>query len=504
MGNYMNPNGLARLWANIGKKFATIKKVDALTAADVHARSDKWLPIPPEIGAKSNENLLRNWYFADPVDQRGGWLAPPGVTYYADSAFTTVSGTVPFYQKIVEKTNTYAKYVGYSSGIEWYIKAEDAVRGYTGAGYTIDGWRGIETVLIEDGGLKIEAGQRIIQYLDNAKNLDGKVITASVLVGSELLTGSLTFDSLNTNTNYFCIGALRVYASGNFIGIYAPNAVSGIKAAKLELGSVQTLAHQDENGKWVLNDPPPDKALELLKCCMSTANSADDYANNKKTPAAINAVNKVDPNGDTMAGTLRTGGGYSRFVGNPAYAGFSHQKDPKNDGSRLWLGAYYDGINGSLLRLVKYKDNVVEQDNAILHTGNTAALKYPKMEVASYVGTGTYGKDNPCSVTFSFAPKIVVATYTDGGRPMFQLDAGDYLARCNWMMLADVLTTEFKAGVGFGTSVWISSRVFSCYGKKSEDGKTFSWYQTCDDGSDCSTIQLNSSGATMNFVGLGF
>ena len=37
-------------------------------------------------------------------------------------------------------------------------------------------------------------------------------------------------------------------------------------AAKLELGPVQTLAHQDASGNWVLNDPPPNKALELLKC----------------------------------------------------------------------------------------------------------------------------------------------------------------------------------------------------------------------------------------------
>lgn len=38
-----------------------------------------------------------------------------------------------------------------------------------------------------------------------------------------------------------------------------------IRAAKLELGDTQTLGKQ-EDGQWVLNDPPPDKALELLKC----------------------------------------------------------------------------------------------------------------------------------------------------------------------------------------------------------------------------------------------
>jgi len=36
-------------------------------------------------------------------------------------------------------------------------------------------------------------------------------------------------------------------------------------AAKLELGPVQTLAHK-EGDNWVLNDPPPNKALELAKC----------------------------------------------------------------------------------------------------------------------------------------------------------------------------------------------------------------------------------------------
>lgn len=38
-----------------------------------------------------------------------------------------------------------------------------------------------------------------------------------------------------------------------------------IVAAKLEIGTEQTLAHL-ESDTWVLNDPPPNQALELLKC----------------------------------------------------------------------------------------------------------------------------------------------------------------------------------------------------------------------------------------------
>lgn len=37
-------------------------------------------------------------------------------------------------------------------------------------------------------------------------------------------------------------------------------------AMKLEPGDKPTIAHQDTSGSLVLSDPPPDKALELLKC----------------------------------------------------------------------------------------------------------------------------------------------------------------------------------------------------------------------------------------------
>lgn len=33
---------------------------------------------------------------------------------------------------------------------------------------------------------------------------------------------------------------------------------------------------------------------------------------------------------------------------------------------------------------------------------------YAKIQTGSYVGTGTYGANNPCSLTFKFAPKIVI------------------------------------------------------------------------------------------------
>ena len=51
-----------------------------------------------------------------------------------------------------------------------------------------------------------------------------------------------------------------------------------IYAVKLEIGDTQTLA-REENGQWVLNDPPPNYALELAKCNMSLADTSDSYGN---------------------------------------------------------------------------------------------------------------------------------------------------------------------------------------------------------------------------------
>ena len=63
----------------------------------------------------------------------------------------------------------------------------------------------------------------------------------------------------NTTTGYFDLNFdIYVSAGGAGGGL--------ITAVKLELGTHQTLAHQDAAGNWVLNDPPPDKTLEMLKC----------------------------------------------------------------------------------------------------------------------------------------------------------------------------------------------------------------------------------------------
>lgn len=101
----------------------------------------------------------------------------------------------------------------------------------------------------------------------------GKTVTFSAIIDGELyyLTGvyqssgalesswmndlqlSLTYDSNKRNVALIWSRAL--------------NQERKIKAAKLELGDQQTLAHK-EGDEWVLNAPPPNYALELARCRM--------------------------------------------------------------------------------------------------------------------------------------------------------------------------------------------------------------------------------------------
>lgn len=167
-----------------------------------------------------NPNLLDNWYFAEPINQRG--------------------------------------------------RTE-----YTGRGYTIDRWfkNVANTVRIIDNGVQlVESGSLIRQIIttDLRDFLIGKEVTLTALLSSgNLITASTVFPdkagaSLESQGNV----AMSLYWDGEYQNVVftAQEVSATIEAAKLELGSQQTLARKDAEGNWVLNDPPPNPATELAKC----------------------------------------------------------------------------------------------------------------------------------------------------------------------------------------------------------------------------------------------
>ena len=100
-----------------------------------------------------------------------------------------------------------------------------------------------------------------------------------------------------------------------------------------------------------------------------------------------------------------------------------------------------------------------------------------RVATGSYVGTGDYnsgtgwGSSNPTSLTFDFAPKLLIIGWKE------TLDSGFFTSNLGdtsnnyYSIYTGALTTQFKQYRGFGDPD-------SSYAKKSSDGKTITWYST--------------------------
>ena len=198
-----------------------------LEAETVQGALDRLSAIKVDVGRVSNPTLLDNGYFSDPINQRGQME-------------------------------------------------------YIGAGYTIDRWissSGNNEVQIGADGVNLAIqidgayfAQRIRPGVLNA----GDVCTFSVLTTEGLFFGTETLIADGNYHGSILIGdnfySQYIFENGSYQFAVIKNfsntpASITLIAAKLELGPVQTLAHK-EGDTWVLNDPPPDHALELAKCQM--------------------------------------------------------------------------------------------------------------------------------------------------------------------------------------------------------------------------------------------
>lgn len=222
---YLDSAGLDRVWSKVEQRFS--------------AKQDKLEGVPGQIvgfdttGAAvtrcgwSNPNLLDNWYLADPVNQKGA-------------------------------------------------------ASYTADGYTIDRWRASHVeVSIKDTCIELSKASvgyvgNLFQRIENAGMLAGKTVTLSALVSGDVnmvlgCDGGYPLGVEHSGGAVEVISCMftfpqSVSSCDVFLQVEKEHAVGKVYAAKFEFGSVQTLAHQDEDGRWVLDDPPPNKEIELAKC----------------------------------------------------------------------------------------------------------------------------------------------------------------------------------------------------------------------------------------------
>ena len=183
-----------------------------------------------------NPNLLDNWYFGNPVNQRGQTSYPGGA--YAVDRWLPTAGN-----ESVSVGNGYLTVTSRSSG----AAVDQPMEMVFPVGTTLT-LSALMRCATSNAGVQCWCGQDASG--NNIYSGTGKVTGTG---GWEL--ASVTFsipDSVKT-----------VKLSPRFRAT-AADTVYDVKAIKLELGAQQTLAHQ-ENGVWVLNEVP-DYAEQLRRC----------------------------------------------------------------------------------------------------------------------------------------------------------------------------------------------------------------------------------------------
>lgn len=225
-----------------------------------------------------NPNLLDNWYFGNPINQRNGYIIPAGVEYN-DLSWNHAGTTDKAYPV-----------VGYSgrdplitiNGTNYIVGVAAQVPGYCMPGYTIDRWKSDgDTITITANSLKIDSTSKTHLFLQPIEEklhrlLANKTVTFSVLSDNKNMDGwyitdvngfatehnDVRFDG-NLATFTFTVADFKSLSS---VGIFSGKEDISISliAAKLELGDTQTLAHK-EGDTWVLNEIP-DFGEQLRRC----------------------------------------------------------------------------------------------------------------------------------------------------------------------------------------------------------------------------------------------
>lgn len=115
--------------------------------------------------------------------------------------------------------------------------------------------------------------------------------------------------------------------------------------------------------------------------------------------------------------------------------------------------------------------------------------------LGSYVGTGTHGASNPNHITLAEPFKLLCIygiQHTDSYTSISDSDI------CN-IIPSSIIPTEYTSGFGFGMGYNYNPR--DTYGKKSADGKTFSWYYDLSP-SGAESVQFNQSGTVYHYYAI--
>lgn len=225
-----------------------------------------------------NKNLLHNWDFRNPIDQKQGYIVVPGTAYYSNTALTSKVGDLTDYFRVTKVDDSYGRIT--INSVTYYVSWSSAVRGNFNHSVAFDRWsvnpgNSLSAVLIQNDGVLAKLSPshgRISQSVTTKISpslFAGKVVTASVKVESTSANYGYLYvnDGISqygvrlTSAGIFKVTA-TIHDDTNGIGVIIQNTSADqyldikVSAIKLEMGSVSTLE----------NDPPADYAEQLAIC----------------------------------------------------------------------------------------------------------------------------------------------------------------------------------------------------------------------------------------------
>lgn len=118
--------------------------------------------------------------------------------------------------------------------------------------------------------------------------------------------------------------------------------------------------------------------------------------------------------------------------------------------------------------------------------------------LGSYVGTGKTGKSNPNQITLA-EPFKILCIYGMQSNNYYKSIDGYGNGETSNIIHSSIIPTEYTSGFGFGMGYNYNPR--DTYGKKSADGKTFSWYYDLSP-SGAESVQFNQSGTVYHYYAI--
>lgn len=249
-------------------------------------------------------------------------------------------------------------------------------------GYNVDRWicyASSGSVTVSENGITAPAYGVMTQALQDYTLYNGKTLTFSILYDSGMEVGTAVLD-LSGSTIFIANAGMAYITSGGLVQFYK-EAQYTVKAVKLEIGSVSTLAQDGE----------PNYGEELTKCIYSKADGGDPYANNGFGRSNRNLLD----NWYFVGGGSQNGDGYFPINqrGLTTYSSSGRNLDRWSNDAELVL--YSDGIASTGGAV--YQGFVQEKVVQLLGKTLTASLLFNDGTLIS--GTATMPTSLPASMT---------------------------------------------------------------------------------------------------------